>query len=301
MAAAGTGRRSEVTAGDTPAAGAPAGQGGPGPGSDGDGQQAPVIVLTYGFAGGTRLESLLSGHPALACTTGTGLLAACDQAAAAWRQADGRGQGPLSPLAAASVRSLAAGVISAITARAGKRRWCETAAAERSAAETFLALFPGTRFVCLHRACPDVVYAVLRASPWGLSGPGFAAYTTAFPASTPAALAAWWTGHAGPVLAFEREHPQSCLRVRYEDLAADPARAERDILGFLGLEPQWPALPDLPGGSDPAPDGLTGGDAPGCGADFPAGQIPAPLLAQVNDLHAQLGYPPLEAPLPARP
>ena len=75
------------------------------PGTDGAARSGPVIVLTYAQAGGGRLQSLLSAHAALACTTGTGLLAACDQAAAAWRQAEGRRQGSLSPLAAASVRA----------------------------------------------------------------------------------------------------------------------------------------------------------------------------------------------------
>jgi Sulfotransferase family len=263
-------------------------------GIDGAGRSDPVIVLTYGYAGGARLQSLLSAHPALACTTGTGLLAACDQAAAAWRQAEGR-PGTLSPLAAASVRALATALMSAIVARAGKRRWCETAAAERGAAETFLALFPAARFVCLHRSGPDVIYATLQASPWGLAGPGFAGYTASHPGSTVSALAAWWAAHAGSVLAFEQDHPQACLRVRYEDLVTDPVGAERDILAFLGLDARFAALPELPGDDGPEPAGPTGADALGCGADLPVGQIPPPLLAQVNTLHARLGYPPLEA------
>lgn len=264
------------------------------PGVTDSGQSAPVIVLAYALAGGARLRSMLSGHPALTCTTGSGLLAACEQAATAWRQAEGREDRPLSPLAAASVRSLAAGLMSAIVVRSGGRRWCEIAAAPRGPAETFLELFPGTRFVCLHRACPDVIYAVLQASPWGVAGPGFAPFLAAYPASTVAALAAWWISRTGQTLAFEREHPDACLRVRYEDLAEDPGQTEGDILRFLGLDQQFPAVPELPGDSDPAQAGPTGSDAPGCGADLPVGQLPPLLVAQVNELHAQLGYSPLK-------
>jgi hypothetical protein len=261
-----------------------------------DGQSAPVIVLTYAMAGGARLRPILSAHPALTCTTGSGLLAACDQAASAWRQAEGREQRPLSPLAAASVRSLATGLMSAIVARSGGRRWCEIATPQITAAQTFLEVFPGTRFVCLHRACPDVIYAVLQAtSPWGLAGPGFSPFVAAYPASTVAALAGWWLSHTGPVLAFEREHPEACLRVRYEDLAEDPGRTERDILQFLGLDQQFPELPELPGDSDPAQAGQAAADAPGCGAGLPAERFPPGLLAQVNELHAELGYAPLKA------
>lgn len=266
----------------------PAGPVGPGGGE----RSGPVIVLTYAHAGGARLQALLSAHPALTCTAGTGLLPACSQAVAAWRQAEGRPEGVLSPLAASSVRTLAASLMTAVLARSGKSRWCETVAAERSAAEAFLALFPAAQFLCLHRSCQDVIYATLRASPWGLAGPGFAAYTAAYPGSTVAALAAWWAGHARPMLAFEQDHPHACLRVRYEDLAEDPARIERDVLEFLGLDEQVPGLPEPPGNDGPA---LAGADAPGCGADLPAEQIPSPLLAQVSNLHSRLGYPPVQA------
>jgi hypothetical protein len=262
-------------------------------GGDGAARGAPVIVLTYGHAGAWRLQQLLEGQPELACTAGTGMLAACDQAAAAWRQAERPPGDQLSPLASASIRALVTGMITAIVARAGKPRWCEMAAAERSAAETFLQLFPGTRFVCLHRACPDAIYAALQANPWGLSGPGIAAYAAAHPGNRVAALAAWWAGHAGPVLAFEQDHPDVCLRLRYEDLAGDPGEAERGIRKFLGLQEQDASLPELPDGT--GGQALAGADAPGCGADLPAGQIPPPLLTQINSLHAKLGYPPLEA------
>lgn len=250
----------------------------------------PVVVLTYQHAGAANLQAILSMHPALACTAGTGILAACDQAAAAWRQVDGRPGASMSQLAASSVRGLATTMMMAIAARTGKRRWCETAAPDRSAAETFLKLFPGTQFVCLHRSCPGVVAATLRASPWGIAGATYAAYAAAHPAGTVAALAAWWVDHARPVLAFEEAHPDSCLRIRYEDLIAEPGQTEREILEFLGLDGRGPRLPELPGedGQKIAADGISGG-----ADEFPVGQIPPALLAQVNDLHVRIGYPQL--------
>jgi hypothetical protein len=196
----------------------------------------------------------------------------------------------MSRLAASSVRGLATTMMTAVVARTGKRRWCETAAPERSAAETFLKLFPETQFVCLHRSCPSVIAATLSASQWGLAGAGYAAYTASHPASTVAALAAWWVDHARPVLAFEEAHPASCMRVRYEDLTADPGQTERDILEFLGLDTRGPWLPGLPGGDSPE---IAAAENPGGPEEIPVGQIPQPLLAQVNDLHARLGYPQL--------
>jgi hypothetical protein len=259
---------------------------------DGPRRADPVIVLTYGNAGAGHLQRLLQDQPELAATSGTGLLAACGQAALAWREAERRPEGALSSLAKASIRALASAMMTTITVRAGRPRWFEVAAAEPSAAETFLEVLPGTRFVCMHRACPDVIYATLQASPWGLAGQAYAAYTVSYPGSTIAALAAWWVGHAGSVLEFERKHPAACMRLRYEDLVADHVRTEQQIRDFLDLEEKVPSLPELPGQTRPA---LAKAEIPGCGAGLPTGQIPAGLLAQVNELHRQLGYPPLEA------
>jgi hypothetical protein len=260
----------------------------------------PIVVLSYGNAGAMRLQQWLATDPSLACTAGTGLLAACEQAARTWRQTDGRPDGVLSSLGAASVRAMASALISSVLSRTGQRRWCEMAV-EPAAAQTFLGLFPGTRFVCLHRRCPDVIYATLANSPWGVSGQQFAPFTIAYPASTVAGLAAWWAGHTDPLLAFEQDHPDACLRLRYEDLLSDEV-TRQDLWKFLGLGPDAPSLPSaarpLPGDIRPllksaAAPFRAAPDQPGCGNDLPAEQIPPGLLAHVNELQAALGYPPM--------
>jgi hypothetical protein len=268
----------------------------PGDGPSGGMRGAPVIVLTYPHGGAARVQALLDRYPDLGWTSGTGILPLCEQAATAWRTADGRdgrdGQsgrgGVLLPrLAATSIRALVTSLITAMLAQAGKSRWCEIAAAPPAAAETFLQLYPGTRIICLHRACPEVGYAALRASPWGLSGSVFAPFTAAYPASTAAALAAYWVAHTGPLLAFEQAHPRQCHRLRYEDLAAGPPPG---LLDFLGL--------DVAGLDDPArADGAAGVMPPASSPapDFPAELLPAPLLAEVNDMMGRLGYPAVSA------
>jgi hypothetical protein len=264
---------------------------------------AAVIVLTYPFGGAWRLRALLERHPELACTSGTGILPLCDYAAAAWRSADGRDGGSLSPLAASSIRALTGSIITTVLARHGKRRWCEIATAAPATAETFLRLYPETRVISLHRACADAGYAALSSSPWGLSGATFAPFTAAYPDSTPAALAAWWAAHTASLLAFEEAHPGRCRRLRFEDLAdGEPP----DLPGFLGL-----AEPAAPPGHSRGLEPAAIGPAPADGADgtsyepgrlapagaavppMPAEQIAARLQAQVNELAAQLGYSPV--------
>jgi hypothetical protein len=258
----------------------------------------PIVVLTYGHAGGGRLRQLLAADNSLTTTAGTGLLGVCEQAAAMWRHTEGRPESQLTSLGAVSVRSMAMALISSLTARTGQRRWCEIAAVEPAAAETFLGLFPGTRFVCLHRCCPDVIYSTLAASPWGLAGPQYARFTAAYPASTVAALTSWWVGHAGALVTFEQANPDACLRLRYEDLLAEDSTRD-DLWKFLGLGPEAPPLPSAvttrPGDVQPllGPSEASAlpPEQPGSGRDFPVDQVPPDLLTQVNTLHATLGYP----------
>jgi hypothetical protein len=244
---------------------------------------ATVIVLTYAQSATDRLRSLLLAQPGLACTSGTGILPLCEQASASWRRADGVSVGPLPSLAVASIRAMATPLLTVLLARAGKRRWCEFAAATPNSAETFLELFPRTSFLALHRACPDVIYAALHDDPWGPTGPAFAPFMSAHPASMAAALMAYWIAHAGPLIAFEQAHPGACHRVRYEDLQDG---LPSDLCTFLGLadldsgQPAW-RVNDQTG---PASDA-------GTAAVFPAGQVPPALLAEANDLMKDLGYP----------
>jgi hypothetical protein len=103
----------------------------------------------------------------------------------------------------------------------------------------------------------------------------------AHPASSVAALTSYWAAHTTQQLESEHAHPQSCLRVRIEDLSANLAQAVRDVGEFVSV--------DTAGASAR----LTGEqDASGpAAAGLPLHQIPASLLAHLSELHRKLGYP----------
>jgi hypothetical protein len=247
--------------------------------------KAPVIVLTHAHSGAARLSLLLARHQDMACSSASGILPLCDQAALAWRNADGQSDEPLSALAAASIRSLATSIVTSILVREGRRRWCEVATAPPGIAETFLQLFPGARVLCLYRALPRFARAAVQASPWGLSGSVFAPFTSAHPGSTVAALTAYWTTHVGQLLAFERAHPNVCRRVRDEDVTFG---LHPSLLGFLGLDEAGPSpVARLEAATPAAMDEA--------GSPFPVGQLPAALLAQAELTTGELGYPPLDS------
>ena len=150
-------------------------------------------------------------------------------------------------------------------------------------------MYPGTRFLCLYRECRDVIRAVLDSSPWGITDPYFASLAVKFPANTVASLTAYWVAATGPLLAFEREHPNSCLRVRFEDLVSGQQTPDQ-ITSFLGLARA--AGRPIPGGFDKPQPALPGTKP---AAELPVRLIPPALLAQANDLLQQLNYPVMAA------
>ncbi len=251
-------------------------------------QAAAVIVMGYTGSGAGRLRSAMSAFPGLACTGGTGILPLCHNAVTTWQTVDGHDDEGFSPLGAASARALSTGLVTAILARNGGSRWCEFTTAAHAAAQTFARLYPQTRFLIVHCRADTTVRTILGSSRWGLAGPEFAPFVAAHPASSLAALASYWVTHTTQQLNFEQAHHQSCLRVRIEDLTANSPQTLLDISDFLSLDKAAasPWLIQEKHGSQPAD-----ADSPATG--IPLTLIPAPLLAQLNDLHHKLGYPPI--------
>jgi hypothetical protein len=275
------------------------------------GGRGPVIVLAYAYSGVDRLGHLLAGSADLACTSGTGLLPLCAEAAGTWQRVDGHA-GPLSPLAASSIRALASNMITVIMARSGGSRWCEISFASAGIAETFLQLYPTARFLCWHRDGQDVIRAGVQANPWGLDGRGLAPFVAAFPGSSAAAMAAYWVERADGLLRFEKTHPDHCRQVRYEDLIRHPDRTTTEIAAFLGLDvtvlPGGPAVSASSSSGGPARSlddaqaggGETGQDAGLAGLRLPAGHLPQTLADRVNSLQERLGYAALTLAGPAQ-
>jgi hypothetical protein len=262
----------------------------PANGDDRTARLSPVIVLAYSFSGSQRIWRLLSQSGVLACTSGTGLLPLCENAAETWRLVDDR-DGPLSALAISSIRALAGSMITVMLASTGKSRWCEISFSLPTAAETFLRLYPGTKFICLHRSCPDVIRAGIEANPWGLGDTSIGRFAAAYPGSNAAAIAAYWAERTESLLLFEAAHPAACLRVNYQALASQPDRVAEAIFAFLDLAPGGPDMPfpETEAAAVPAEhaDRLV--------TDTPAlaSYIPPPLKQAVNRFQARLDYPPI--------
>ncbi len=244
----------------------------------------PIVVLTYAHAGAEVLAGALSASRSLTCTSGTGLLPLCHAAATAWQNAEGPGSP--SPLAIKSIRAMTAAITTVIQAGSGGSRWCETAVAPPAAAGSFLRVFPETMFICLHRGMAGVLTDGTTAYPWGLGGSPFWTYSAGHPGNNVATVAAYWIACTEALLEFEAQHPQSCVRVRHEDLTADLDTQTRDIYTRLGLDPRDLAVLPQPALTQ------SRASAVHCHPGFPvpADQIPPRLRPKIDELHSRLNY-----------
>lgn len=248
---------------------------------------APVVILSYGYSGAALVQQILAEGTDLACTAATGIVPLCRAAAAAWAQIELRPDTSMSRLAISSIRTLVSTQITIVLAAADKRRWCELATSAPSAAQTFLQIFPEARFVCVHRACTDVISAAIRAQSRGLNGPLTYQFTRRYPGNSTAAVAAYWSWATEQMLAFEAANPHACRRVHYEDVIADAEHALASIRTSLHLnQPTRQHPPEIPERAEPA-----GEDQKGRHLPVALNMIPAELRRQIGQLHAELGYP----------
>ncbi|MGH3245447.1 MAG: sulfotransferase [Trebonia sp.] len=243
---------------------------------------APVIILSYAHSGAELVQRALADGSGLACTVGTGILPMCEAAALSWARIDNRQDARMSRLAGLSIRALVSAQLTALLAAAGMRRWCELATTGPSAAQAFLQVFPTAKFVCVHRACTDLISATISAHPWSLAGSVPYQFIAGYPANGVAAVAGYWAWATEQLLEFETACPQAAVRVRYEDFAVEPASALRSTRTFLQLPPR----------GDPQPLGLGQPSEVGDqeSPQVPTDMIPSPLGERITHLQSRLGY-----------
>jgi hypothetical protein len=271
----------------------------------------PVFVLCMARSGSTLLRFLLDAHPELACPPETSLPALCGQLAVVWSLIEGaplsanRGDAPpqVPDAAIAGIRRMLDEMTGGYLARRGKKRFCDKSLGSARVADLLMRIYPGARFVCLYRHPMDMIRSGLDACPWGLNGYGFEQYVGSSPGNSVLALARYWLDNAMTVAAVEEQHPDQCYRVRYEDLVTAPEEVAAELFDFLGVA-SAPGITEYCftdereqfGPADYkiwATSAITG-DSVGRGESVPAGLIPPPIVAAINELAGGLGYLPID-------
>jgi hypothetical protein len=271
----------------------------------------PVFVLCMGRSGSTLLRFMLDAHPDLACPPETSLPALCTRLAVVWSLIEGaplaaeREDAPpqVPDAAVKGIRRMLDEMTGSYLERRGKRLFCDKSLGSAAHADLLRQLYPGARFVCLYRYPMDMIRSGLEACPFGLNGYGFDQYIAGSPGNSVMALARYWLDNAAAIAAVEEAHPEVCHRVRYEDLVEDPEGVMQGLYAFLGVSPAPGVAQACFSGErerfGPADHKIwstssVSGDSVGRGESVPAGLIPLPITAAINELAAKLGYLPVD-------
>ena len=265
-----------------------------------------VFVLCTSRSGSTLLRFVLDAHPDLACPPETRLPGVLTQLATAWSATHAlswpggkNGQAPIQEAAAAGVRHTVDQMLGPYLAGRGKKRYCDKNLGTEQHVEVLLNVFPEAKFLCLYRHPMDMIASGIEACPWGLVNYGFEPYAARAPGNSVHALARYWADHTAAILAVQEKYPDSCHRVRYEDLVSEPEAVAAEVFGFLGVPPVA-GISSLafsrerersgPGDFKIWNTSEIDSDSVGHGWSVPANLIPSPLLATVNELADRLGY-----------
>jgi Sulfotransferase family len=271
----------------------------------------PVFVLCNGRSGSTLLRFLLDAHPDLACPPETNLPAMAGQLATVWSLIEGaplsaeRGDEPpvIPDAAIAGVRRTMDEMTGSYLIRHGKKRYCDKSLGTARFAMLLLRVYPQAKFLCLYRHPMDVIASGIEACPWGLRGYGFDPYIASTPGNAVWALARFWLDSTGTTLATEEQFAESCHRVRYEDLVADPEAVAARIFEFLAVAPA-PGISQRCFSEERERFGPADykiwhtsqvtDQSVGRGWSVPAGMIPAQVRQAMNELLGKLGYLPVD-------
>jgi hypothetical protein len=270
--------------------------------------KAPVFILTTSRSGSTLLRFILDSHPDLACPPETSVSAALAQLARVWgvleNTRSGEPQPPMapaapSPQAAAAMRAAADDAFRDYLLARGKKRWCDKSLDTFQFADTLTQVYPDAKFIVLTRHCMDVIASGVETCPWGLSRFGFDPYVAQYPGNSVAAIGSYWLTCTQANLAFGEKHPDSCHRVRYEDLVATPEETAAAIFSFLDAAPApgitetafaTPHDSDGPGDEKIWFTSGVNGDSVGRGVNVPAAALPPPLRQLINETLTKLDY-----------
>jgi protein-tyrosine sulfotransferase len=267
----------------------------------------PLFIVSGPRRGSTLLRYILDTHSLIACPGEINLGFLCAHLETAVRFTRGEPT-HLLPLAAragfalAETREIAERIMGSYVAQKGKRIWCEKSIDNLHRLDVLTDVFPGARFICLHRDVLDVVNSCLEISRYGFMEE-LRPYAARQLDNLVAAMTSAWIEHTAMALDFERQQPERCFRIRYEDLVTSPEASLRPLLGFAGIEWEDGLLAAVfssrhdQGGGDPKIRFAKRIETAsvGSGQQLDLARIPDEMKRAVDELAARLGYPPLAA------
>ena len=288
------------------------------------------LIVGAARSGTTLTRLLLDAHPEVGCPAEAGLPAVMAHMARVWAIAEadsdqlppavptpapdlGRGSVPpeaeastqpamLTPEARGWIRSSIRPLTHRYCDARGKRLYIDKSLDSVYYLPLAKDLVDDLKVVLVFRHVMDTIASGLEASPWGFNAFGYAPYVSASPDNTVAALASYWADHVGRALAWEKDNPEHCYRLRYEDLVLAPEDAIRGVQRHLGVAEDLSVLaaafnrPPATGPGD-YKVGFTNSvhkQSIGHGKRIPVTLIHPEVVKTINSHLCELGYPPLD-------
>jgi protein-tyrosine sulfotransferase len=204
----------------------------------------PVFIVCTARSGSTLLRYLLDAHPDIACPPETKIPFTAQMLMNVHADLTGNTvtelkvkkhgpQGP-APESLALAREVIGGMITEYLASRGKSVWCDKSLETVLALDVIRRLFPGARFICLHRHAMDVVASLHESCTWGYGYFTVQPYIARHYNNVPLAFAEYWMDREARMAGLEDSSART-LAVHYERLVRDPETVVTDILRFLDL------------------------------------------------------------------
>ncbi|HBZ29469.1 MAG TPA: hypothetical protein DEO56_02575 [Nitrosomonas nitrosa] len=203
-----------------------------------------VVILGMPRSGTTLLRRLLNAHPAFSCPPETNLLSAASRFLHEDQFAGGLSIGVIPGLAFSGfekdtvlerLREFLFDFLRDISVKAGKPYWVEKTAVDVFHINAIEALCGHhCRYICIVRHPLDVISSLGDLSAKMQSFlPEIYEYIQSYRSPIDAYAHAWLDANRR-LMRFSDDHPDWCVRIRYEDLVQDTAACMSEICTFLG-------------------------------------------------------------------
>ncbi len=268
-----------------------------------DSRRLPLFILSCERSGSTLLRCIIDTHPDICSSAQLDLGKLCDGLFNAAYYSIGQlpnvmGEKERERIAIGEARRTVEQLMVRYVRGKGKQRWCEKTTSNIEYLPILDKIFPEALFICLYRNCMDVVHSCIKFNPLGFM-PELAPYVSGNPRNFVAAMIESWLEKNRKLLAFEAANPARCFRVTYESLVAKPGAVLSSMFGFLDAEWDESILKSVFTVHHDQGEGdlkvwlseTIRRDSIGMGTVIPSTLIPDRLMADIDALHRELGYP----------
>ncbi|HEY3567721.1 MAG TPA: sulfotransferase [Thermoanaerobaculia bacterium] len=261
----------------------------------------PIFVLSCNRSGSTLLRSILDTHPEIYCPSELSLGHAAHSLAILLAGLEGRDsiqesarKLSITKAVTEPIRTFIQERIANYASRQGKRRWCDITPSNVYHLKLLDILFPEAKHICLYRHALDVTVSAM---PTAVRIPGLQKHIYQSSGHVPTGTIRWWCEVTRELLERERNAPDRCFRLRYEDLVRTPGQVLGPLFSFLGLAWDERMLDSV--FSSARAVGHEDEESIGTGSSLSLEEVPEEVLSEMRQLLSELGYPEVSAQPPA--